>query len=52
MPGHGSWFDAFERNLAENGWLDQMDRDDLYEKAGKNAFDEISDRDAPEEEEE
>lgn len=52
MPGQGSWFDAFERNLAKNGWLDWMDQDDLYEKAAKDAFDEIADRDAPEKEEE
>ena len=46
-----SWFRAFERNLAENGWLDHPERDDLYEAAGKAAFDELLNRDPPEEEE-
>jgi hypothetical protein len=34
------WFANFERNLSENGWLDNMDRDDLYEQAGEDALEE------------
>lgn len=38
------WFADFERNLAENGWLDNMDRDDLYEQAAEDAQDHLADQ--------
>jgi hypothetical protein len=48
-----SWFDAFERNLSESGWYDERDprrADEKYERAGREAFDAILNRDAPERE--
>lgn len=46
------WFTAFERSLAESGWFDKPDREDLYEEAGKAAWDEILNWDALEEDDE
>lgn len=48
-----SWFRAFERNLAENGALDERNparAERLYQEAGERAFDEQVRR-APEEDE-
>jgi hypothetical protein len=46
-----SWFEEFERQLAERGWYDDPNDFD-YEEAGKAAWDKILNREPPEKENE